>query len=95
MGQFNNQPDFGTEAKAILASDDINHTTSLGGACLFVGTGGTVNVIVAGTQSATGHLPTAADAVLFENLPSGSFLPVIVDYVLVADTTAGAIVAIK
>ncbi len=95
MGQFNNQPDFGTEAKEILASDDINHTTNLGGACLFVGTGGSARVIVSGVQSADGHMPTVAEATTFENLPSGSFLPVIVDYVLAAGSTVGAIIAVK
>tara|TARA_R110002020_G_scaffold74970_1_gene191220 strand:- start:977 stop:1774 length:798 start_codon:yes stop_codon:yes gene_type:complete len=33
-------------------------------------------------------LPTAADAVVFKNAPQGQILPVLVDYVLAANTTA-------
>jgi hypothetical protein len=39
--------------------------------------------------------PTEADAVTFENIPSGTFLPVIVDYVLAAGSTVGALIAVK
>ena len=39
--------------------------------------------------------PVAGDAVLFKGVPAGSILPVAVDYVLVANTTATDIVAGK
>ena len=39
-------------------------------------------------------LPTAADAVTFTGYPAGSFLPVIVDYVLATGSTATNMVAI-
>ena len=39
-------------------------------------------------------LPTAGDSVQFVGYPSGSFLPVIVDYVLATGTTATDIIAI-
>lgn len=39
-------------------------------------------------------LPTAADAVTFTGYPAGSFLPVIVNYVLATGTTATNMVAI-
>ena len=34
MGQYANQPDFGTEAKEILANNAITPTTNLGGAVI-------------------------------------------------------------
>jgi len=40
-------------------------------------------------------LPTAGDAVTFTGYPSGSFLPVIVDYVLATGTTGVNLLAIK
>ena len=46
MGQFFNQPDFGTEATAIAASDIIAANTNLNSSCLYVGTAGDVNVIM-------------------------------------------------
>tara|TARA_R110002124_G_scaffold202372_1_gene368909 strand:+ start:412 stop:714 length:303 start_codon:yes stop_codon:yes gene_type:complete len=100
MGQFGNQPDFGTEAVAITASDTISRATSQQSSCLYVGVGGNVKVILSGvvapsTPPALAGLPTAAQAVLFKNVPNGSFLPVIVDYVLATGTTATDIIAIK
>ena len=95
MGQFFNQPDFGTEANAILLSNDITSTTNLGGVCLYIGTGGDVKVIMNGKFGPNGELPTAADAITFKNVPDGSFLPVIVDFVLLTDTTATDIISIK
>jgi len=63
---------------------------------LYVGTGGDVKVILSGVTGAAGSgLPTATEAVLFKNVPDGSFLPVIVDYVLLTDTSATDIIAIK
>ena len=44
---------------------------------------------------ATPGLPTAAQAVVFNGLVQGEFLPVTVDYVLEAGTTAGKLVAGK
>ena len=49
MGQFGNQPDFGTEATAVTASDTINSTTNIKRSCLYVGTGGDVKVILPGS----------------------------------------------
>ena len=95
MGQFGNQPDFGTEAKAVTTSDTISFATSVRRSCLYVVTGGDVKVILSGVTQADGTPPTAAEAILFKNIPDGSFLPVIVDYVLLTDTTATDIIAIK
>ncbi len=96
MGQYANQPDFGTEANTVTASDTINNTTDLKGACLYVGTGGHVKVILAGVTGSGGSgLPTASEAVIFKNIPDGSFLPVIVSYVLATGTTATDLISIK
>ena len=95
MGQFGNQPDFGTEAATVTATDTITFVTSVRSSCLYIGTGGDVKVILSGVTQANGTPPTAAEAVLFKNIPDGSFLPVIVDYVLLTGTTATDIIAIK
>jgi len=99
MGQYGNQPDFGTQA-----DDDVQIVTKgeaaqrlgyLGGACLYVGTGGDINVLIAGTQG--GDQPY--DPIFFKAVPSGSILPVIVDYVVNTSpkgaTTAADLVALK
>ena len=96
MGQFGNQPDFGTEATAVDADDNISYATNVQRSCLYIGTGGNVKVILSGVTGAGGSgLPTATEAILFKNVPDGSFLPVMVDYVLLTDTTATDIIAIK
>ena len=174
MGQYANQPDFATRAVGPITPDvNINQTTFLDSAAIYVGGGGNLKVIMAGTTGAstptelvspgyngsggtgyvsdeydvsggsgtsmtvnitsvngvvvsideitsegTGYLngdlvtidatgsglagddnavfrvvavpgpPTAADAVEFFNIQDGSFVPVIVDYVLPATATA-------
>tara|TARA_R110002050_G_C8752395_1_gene498993 strand:+ start:140 stop:430 length:291 start_codon:yes stop_codon:yes gene_type:complete len=96
MGQYANQPDFGTIAVAVTASNTINNTTNLNSSCLFIGTGGDVKVILSGVNGGGGTgRPTAAQAVVFKGLPAGSFLPVIVDYVLATGTTAADLIAVK
>lgn len=96
MGQYANQPDFGTEAKVVVTSDTIAFAKNIQSACLYIGTGGDVKVILSGVTNAAGTgSPTATEAVLFKNVPDGSFLPVIVDYVLATGTTATNIVSIK
>ena len=90
MGQYGNQPDFGTFAKAITKTDTITFATNINASCLYVGTGGDVNVILTGVTGAS-----LAKAVLFQNVAAGSFLPVIVDYVVATSTTASDIIAIR
>jgi len=84
MGQFNQQPDFATIASTVTKSD----TTFLDGVALYIGTGGDVHVIMKNVEN------TAGNVIIFKNVPDGSFLPAIVDYVRAA-TTAADIVAIK
>jgi hypothetical protein len=96
MGQYANQPDFGTFASDVTTSNTISSATSLNSSALFIGTGGDVKVILAGVVGSSGSgLPTAAEAVTFKNLSNGCFLPVIVDYVLATGTTAADIIAVK
>jgi hypothetical protein len=172
MGQYANQPDFATRAVGPITPDvNINQTTFLDSAAIYVGNGGNLKVIMAGTVGAstingfsspgysgsggtgyaaannvattttgagtnltvnttvidgvvtsivignnagTGYLngdlitvtggganavfrveavpgpPTATEAVEFINIQDGSFVPVIVDYVLPATATAAS-----
>ena len=40
MGQYANQPDFGTFASDVTTSDTISSATNLNSSALFIGTGG-------------------------------------------------------
>lgn len=96
MGQYANQPDFGTFASDVNADDAISSATNLNSSALFIGSGGDVTVILSGVVGSSGSgLPTASEAITFKNLSNGCFLPVIVDYVLATGTTAADIIAIK
>jgi len=100
MGSFINQPEFATTVEAITPSDTISSATNIGGAALYMGTAGDVKVIMQNktappVNGLPGGPPTAADAVVFKNVPAGGFLPVIVDYVLATGTTATDILTIK
>ena len=89
MGQYGNQPDFATRAAAVTPIDTISQATKLNSAALYVGVGGDLSVIIAGTAN-----PTLADAVVFKGIVTGSFTPVIVDYVLATNTSASEIIAL-
>ena len=98
MGQYANQPDFAPIASSILPSDLITPTQNLGGAVIYIGdiSGGTdLKVILTGVVAPGGGFPTAAEAITFEGLQAGTFMPVIVDYVLSTGTSVGKLVAIK
>lgn len=96
MGQYANQPDFGTQATAILPTDTINNVSNLNASCLYVGVAGDIKVILTGVVGAAGSgPPTSTEAVVFKAVPAGSILPVIVDYVLATGTTATDMVALK
>jgi len=89
MGQYGNQPEFATRAATVTPTDTISSATKLNSAALYVGVGGDLSVIIAGTAN-----PTLADAVVFKGIVAGSFIPVIVDYVLATDTSASEIIAL-
>ena len=95
MGSFINQPEFGTTVTVVTASDTISDATKLGGVALYCGVGGDVKVIMQNKTASAGGPPTAADAVVFKNVPAGGFLPIIVDYVLATGTAATDILTIK
>ena len=92
MGSYHNQPEFATTASAITPSDTMNTTTFLDGSALYVGTGGNVRVIM---KNVEGSISSPDNSVTFTNVPDGSFLPVIVDYVISTNTTASGIIAVK
>lgn len=89
MGNYATQPDFATKASEITPSDTFDKTTYLNGSALFVGAGGDVSVIMYGIDGALGN------AVVFANVPAGTFLPAAVDYVTATNTTASSILAVK
>ena len=52
MGQFGNQPDFATQAESITPGT-ISLANKLNSAALYVGIGGDLEVIIAGTANPT------------------------------------------
>jgi len=95
MGQYANQPDFATKAQGAQTTDTISPNVSYNGSALYVGTGGDIRVILTGVTRPDGSPPTISDSVIFKNVQSGSFLPVIVDYIMATSTTANDLIAIK
>ena len=82
MGQYFNQPDFGTKAKSVVIG-----TTDVSNSALYVGNGGNIEVFLIGSTDAS---------VVFKNIPDGSFLPCIVSSIVVGgNTTVTDLVAIK
>ena len=80
MGQYGNQPDFGTRATMIVPEgDSVSGTSStfLNSAALYIGKEGDLLVSVVGNAD-TASLYNGA--ILFKNVPVG-FFPVIVNYV--------------
>ena len=100
MGQYGNQPDFGTRARNITPTGDAaagNETGEfLNSAALYIGTGGDLVCTVVG-----GNVNNYDEGVtVFKNIPNGTFFPVIVSNVWTAYdgdifiTTCSDIVAI-
>ena len=102
MGQFGNQPDFGTRAQTIIpyGNPKDNNAINLKPAALYVGTGGTLVCRVVGGNSevaSTGN--EQSGATIFENIPNCTFLPIIVTAVWAGygggnNTTCSNIVAL-
>ena len=75
----------------VFAHDAINVTpgaarianTEDRGVCLYVGDSGDVEVIM-----------ESGNTIVFTNVPSGSFLPILATHVLAANTTATGIIAL-
>jgi hypothetical protein len=98
MGQYGNQPDFGTRAKNVVPSGQsgVEGDTfiNLKSAALYIGTGGTLVCSVVG-----GNNDEVRSTTVFKNIPDGTFFPVIVDRVYSSDifdveTTCSDIVAL-
>jgi len=83
MGQFGNQPDFGTKALSLSPAGDPDEGYSSGQfinppCALYVGTGGDLLVTVVGGDANSGY---ASQETLFRNVPSGTFMPIMVSYI--------------
>ena len=81
MGQYGNQPDFGTRAKNIYATGDPDPAENspgenLNSAALYIGVGGTLVCSVIG-----GNTDNSVNTTTFVNIPNGTFFPVIVSNV--------------
>ena len=103
MGQYGNQPDFGTRARVGDASGDPSDPTTafnLGSAALYIGTGGTlVCRVVGGNSFYADDADPQTGYTYFFNVPAGTFFPVIVDCIWKNDggetsTTCDNIVAL-
>ena len=83
MGQYGNQPDFGTRAgRAPISGDptDPKTATNLGSAALYIGTGGTLVCRVVGGNADYWNMEDPQSGyTIFYNIPAGTFFPVIVD----------------
>jgi len=94
MGQYGNQPDFGTRARQIdPIGENIANGEKLNSAALYIGTGGILVCNVIGSDNSQSIFT------VFKNIPDGTFFPVIVDYVFASDggdifTTCADIVAL-
>ena len=103
MGQYGNQPDFGT--RALAGKDNGNPTdpasaAKLNSAALYIGTGGTlVCRVVGGNAFLIDTSDPQSGYTIFTNIPNGTFFPVIVDCIWSNDgdaiaTTCSDIVAL-
>ena len=83
MGQYGNQPDFGTRAGVAEVGGNPDHTydaVNLGSAALYIGTGGTlVCRVVGGNAYYADKADPQSGYTVFTNIPNGTFFPVIVD----------------
>jgi hypothetical protein len=103
MGQYGNQPDFGTRAgRGFITGDPSDPLTAinLGSAALYIGTGGTLICrVVGGNDHYFDEEDPQSGYTIFYNIPNGTFFPVIVDCIWSSDgaetsTTCSDIVAL-
>ena len=89
MGQYGNQPDFGTRAgKGLIAGNpgETFKAVNLGSAALYIGTGGTlVCRVVGGNAYYVDDTDPQSGYTIFYNIPAGTFFPVIVDCIWASD----------
>ena len=84
---------FATEAVAITKNDALNQANHLHGASLYVGGGGHVAVVMTGVLDISGDDTKTISSdplveVIFKNVPSGTFLPIAVDFLVDTGTSA-------
>ena len=103
MGQYGNQPDFGTialDGKINGSPADPVTAAKLNSAALYIGTGGTlVCRVVGGNARLVDDSDPQSGYTIFNNIPNGTFFPVIVDCIWNNDggeisTTCSDIVAL-
>lgn len=91
MGKFIDQPEFATEIVPFTATASSTPWTDketyppMNGAILWCGADGDISVV----------LNRDKQVVTFEGVRGGTFLPVVIDYVVAAGTTATGLVAVK
>jgi len=81
MGQYGNQPDFGTRAAEASPTGDPSDTSTavnLNSAALYIGTGGTLVCRVVGGNANQYDSDDQSGYTIFTNIPNGTFFPVIV-----------------
>jgi hypothetical protein len=92
MGQYGNQPDFGTRAATATPTgnpSDIGTAINLNSAALYIGTGGTlVCRVIGGNANLYNPGNEQAGYTIFNNIPNGTFFPVIVSAVWATDGDA-------
>ena len=100
MGQYGNQPDFGTRAGQAIPTGNAQSapedTQPLNSAALYIGTGG---ILVCNVVGGNWHNPGTPKTTIFRNIPDGTFFPVIVNNVWSDDndsvtTTCSDIIAL-
>lgn len=83
MGNYSNQPDYATSASN-HTPDTVNFTTFLDQSAIYVSAGTEVSVIIAG------QVPSFENVVRFKGIKGGTFMPVVVDYILGAAVASAA-----
>jgi len=81
MGNYSDQPDYATSASN-HTPDAVNFTTFLDQSAIYASVTGEVSVIMAG------QVPSYENVIRFKGIKGGTFMPVIVDYILGAAAPA-------
>lgn len=75
MGNYSDQPDYATSASN-HTPDTVNFTTFLDQSAIYVSEDSEVSVIIAG------QVPSYENVIQFKGIKGGTFMPVVVDYIL-------------
>ena len=89
MGQYGNQPDFGTIAIKVDPTGnptELDYTYNFNPGALYIGTGGTlVCRVIGGNAYYDDPENPQSGYTIFYDVPDGTFFPVIVDWVFSGD----------